>query len=270
MKNFITIADYCTDSLTVQELRSALYGHLDKNPDGFVSFVHSQPSTIHTAFLLQQVLMTESRLGDPNNLVIFVNTDPRLQSKTGVKQAQGAQLVVARTKSGAWVYGPNAGYCFSLIADQISYLYIYHGQDKGSQFRSRDLYMKVGALLLEEKQDEMELEELKIRDIPNLEGYYVGHIDNYGNIKTTIPRSFLKGKYHNGDKIKVTIGNTTHEAYVVDNIFGKEPDVLVVAPGSSGKIDDPFLEVVVWQHLPLQSGLKFFPQARPGDTVTLA
>ncbi|MFA6005922.1 MAG: hypothetical protein WC775_05570 [Patescibacteria group bacterium] len=270
MKNFIALADYCSDSLTVQELRSALYGHLSANPTGFVSFVHSSPSTIHTAFLLHQLLTTEQRLGDPNNLVVFVNTDPRLQAVKGVEKAQGSQLVVARMRSGAWVYGPNAGFCFSLVQKDIQYLYVYQNQDKGTQFRSRDLYMRVGALLMEEKQDDMELEELKIQDIPALDKYYVGHIDNYGNIKTTIPRSYLKGKYDVGDTISVTIAGVQHKAYFADNIFGKEPDVLVVAPGSSGPIDDPYLEVVVWQHMPLQSARKFYPDAKPGDEIVLA
>lgn len=270
MKNFIALADYCNDTLPIQELRSALYGHLSANPSGFVSFVYSTPTTIHTAFLLHQILITEGRLGDPNNLIIFINTDPRLQSTKGVDKAQGAPLVVARMKNGAWVYGPNAGYSLSLVSKDIEYLYVYHDQDKGTQFRSRDLYMRVGALLMEEKQDEMDFEELKIYDIPQLEGFYVGHVDSYGNIKTTIPRSYLKGKHVYGDQVSITVGKKSHPAYFVDNIFGKEPEVLIVAPGSSGTVDDPYLEVVVWQHFPLKSALKFFPEAKPGDPVTIA
>jgi hypothetical protein len=267
MKNFITIADYCTDSLTTQELRSALLGHLSAPLTSSVSFVASTPSTIHTAFLLKQILNTENRLGNANNLVIFINTDPRIQTNKGVKLAKGANFVVARMKDGAWVCGPNAGYSLSLVMHDIDRLYLYPGLDKGTQFRSRDLYMRVSALLMEEKQDEMELEEIRINDIPALSEFYVGHIDNYGNIKTTMPLSQMKGKHEFGEVVKVTIGNVTKEAYFVDNMFAKEPETLVIAPGSSGAKDDPYLEVVVWQHMPLQSGKKEFPTARPGDTL---
>ena len=270
MRNLIVLADYCSDSLAVQELRSALYGHLSTQFSGYVSFVHSSPSTIHTAFLLHQLLITEQRLGDPNNLVVFMNTDPRLQVTSRVEKVQESPLVIVRMQSGAWVYGPNAGYCLSLVQKDIEYLYVYPNQDEKSQFRSRDLYMRIGALLIEEKEDEMDLEELKIHNIPALDKFYIGHIDSYGNIKTTIPRSYLKGKYGFGDTVSVTIGIVTKKAFLVDNIFGKGLDVLVVAPGSSGSVDDPYLEIAVWQHSPLQSARKFFPAAKPGDEVALA
>src|SRR3989344_6782594 len=104
MRNLIVLADYCSDSLAVQELRSTLYGHLSTQFSGYVSFVHSSPSTIHTAFLLHQLLITEQRLGDPNNLVVFMNTDPRLQVTSRVEKVQESPLVIVRMQSGAWVY----------------------------------------------------------------------------------------------------------------------------------------------------------------------
>ena len=269
MKNLIVIADYSADSLTTQELRSALIGHLSTPLSSELSFVHSTPSTVHTAFLVRQILITEERLGDPNNLVIFVNTDPRLQTHTGVKLSQGAQFVVAKLKSGAWLCGPNAGYTFSLIRNEIAYLYLYPDYDKGNQFRSRELYMKIASLLMEEKQDEMQLEEIRNTDIPALSEYYLGHIDNYGNMKTTIPNSYMKGKFEYGDKVKVTLGKQTKEAFYTDNMFGKEPGMLVLAPGSSGPKDDPYLELIIWQHYPDSSARKAFPQAKPGDVIIL-
>jgi len=270
MKNLIVIADYCADSLTNQELKSSLMGHLNGPLTSQMSFVHSTPSTIHTAFLLRQILITESRLGDPNNLVIFINTDARIQTNKGVKLAQGSQFVVAKIKNGAWVCGPNAGHSFSLIRNDIERLYLYPGLDKGNQFRSRELYMRVSALLIEEKQDEMELEEIRNNDIPALEEFYVGHVDNYGNVKTTIPNSYMKGKFEYGEKLKVSVGGLTKEAFYMDNMFGKEPGTLVIAPGSSGLIDDPYLEILIWQHYPDSSAKKEFPKVRPGDVVKLS
>lgn len=267
MKNLIIIADYCSDSLTTQELRSAFLGHLNQSFNRELSFVHSTPSTIHTAFLLKQILLTESRLGDPNNLVIFVNTDPRLQAVKGVRLSQGAQFIIAKLKNGAWLCGPSAGNSFSLIRDEIEYLYLYPNLDKGSQFRSRELYMRVAALLVEEKQDEMQLEEIRNNDIPVLNEFYIGHIDNYGNMKTTITNSYMKGKHEYGEKVKVSLNGQTKEAVYTDNMFGVGPDVLVLAPGSSGMPDDPYLELIIWQHYPDSSARKAFPQAKPGDEI---
>lgn len=267
MKNLIVIADYCTDSLTTQELQSAAIGRLSKPLTSQISFVHSTPSTIHTAFLLKQVLLTETRLGNANNLVIFVNTDPRLQTIKGVKQAQGANFVVAKMKNGAWISGPNAGHSLSLIRQDILYLYLYPNLDRGTQFRSRELYMRIAALLMEEKQDEMELEEIRNNDIPVLNDFYIGHIDNYGNMKTTIPNSYMKGKHEYGEKIQVTLNGQTKEAVYSDNLFGQEPGVLVLSPGSSGMPNDPYLELAIWQHYPDSSALKAFPQAKPGDEI---
>lgn len=267
MKNLIIIADYCSDSLPTQELRSAVLGHLRAPLNASISFVDSTPSTIHSAYLLNQILITEARLGDPNNVVVFVNTDPRLQTTKGVRLSQGAQFVMMKLKNGAWVCGPNSGNCFSLIRQEIEYLYLYPNFDKGNQFRSRELYMRVCALLMQEQEDEMELEEIRNNVIPALDAFYIGHIDNYGNLKTTIPHSFMKGKHEYGEKIKLAVGGVTKEAFYVDNMFGKEPDTLILAPGSSGPINDPYLEIVIWQHYPDSSALSAFPKAKPGDVV---
>lgn len=269
MKNLIIIADYCSDSLTTQELLSSLRGHLNQPLISEVSFVSSTPNTIHTAFLTKQILTTEERLGDPNNLVVFVNTDSRLQTMKGIEQAQGAEFVVARLANGAFVCGPNAGHSFSLISNEIEYLYLYSGLDKGTQFRSRELYMPICALLMNEKQDEMELLEIRKDIIPTLDKNYIGHIDNYGNLKTTISNSFMKGKYEFGEKVGVIIGNSEKEAYYVNNMFAKEPGVLVIAPGSSGPKADPYLELIVREYFPLNSARIFFPSVKPGDKVAI-
>lgn len=259
MKNCIVIADYCIDSLMSQELRSTLLGHLNGKTDASISFVHSTPNTIHTGFLLKQIMLTEERMGDANNTVFFVNTDAHIQ----------AEFVVLRMKNGAFVCGPNAGYSFSMVRNDIEYVYRYADLDTDTQFRSRELYMRICALLMQGLEDEMDLDEIRNNDIPNLEGFYVGHVDNYGNIKTTIPHSYMKGRHQFGDEINVTIGNKAQKAVYSHTMFGYKPDALVIVPGSSGKPDDPFLEVAVWQHLPLKGGRLFFPDVSPGDMVTI-
>jgi S-adenosylmethionine hydrolase len=168
-----------------------------------MSFVHSYPSTIHTSFLLNQVVQTEERYGIPREVVIFVNTDPRIAGEAGVEKAEGAKGVILKLANGITVIGPNAGYCFSLIKSKIETLYTYEGLEKGSQFRSRDLYPPVIAYLMDYLEDEMDLSEGDRGLVPDYRGVHVAHVDNYGNIKTTIKHSDFKGKYEYGDEVTV-------------------------------------------------------------------
>lgn len=248
MKKLIVVSDWVNDNLSCQEFRSAFEGYLSSENYGNISFVSSTPSTIHTGFLLSQVVETEERLGKPLSTVIFVNTDPRLQAKTSVEKNQGSKFTFAKLKSGIFVCGPNAQYCYSLIKNKIDAFFVYQGFEKGSQFRSRDLYARFCAHLVEEKEDELDLEEISLDEILDLSGYYIGHIDNFGNIKTTIKSSQLKGHYRYGDVIKIKINKIEKKARYVTGLFGGNVGELVIYPGSSGQKDDPYLEISVWRH----------------------
>jgi len=263
MKNAILIADYANDSLTVQELRSTLLGHLNGRAPASISFVSSSPNTINSSYLLKQILITEEHWGDPNNLVLFVSADARTNLNTA------SPFLLMKHRSGAWVCGPNAGYSFSMIRTEIAYLYKYPNLHEGAQLRSRDLYMRLMALLMMEQDDTMELEDLHQDAIPALTGFYVGHVDTFGTLKTTVPHSFMKGKHVIGSSVSVTVGDTTTKAFYTDNLFGFQPGALVIAPGSSGSPDDPLLEIGVWEHLPLLGARKYFQHAAVGLKVQL-
>lgn len=272
MKKLIIVADWAHDLVTCQEVRSALEGFSKNAQDMRISFVSSTPSTIHTSYILQQLVRTEERYGKPGQTVFFQNTDPRLQSTEGVQQAMGAEFIIIRLKSGLYVCGPNAGYDFSLIKPSIEYVYRYPGLDKGSQFRSRDLYARVSAHLMDEMEDELDLEEEPSNCIPELRGYYVGHIDNYGNIKTTITHSDLKGKIELGEKVEITINQVTKSALYVNNLFGGVPGELVIYPGSSGDSTNPYLEISIWRHFTekdISTGAHVFNMPRPGAEILI-
>jgi hypothetical protein len=270
MKKLIVVADWASDSLTNQEFRSAVEGFAENPKDVSMSFVSSTPSTIHTAFLLSQLIETEKRYGRPMDTVIFQNTDPRIQATTSSDEAKGAEFVVVLLKSGLYICGPNAGYSLSFLRDQIQAVFTYPGFDKGSQFRSRDLYARISAHLMDAMEDDLELEETHINSIPALEGKYIGHIDNYGNIKTTFTSEDLKGKYDYGDEIEIKINQVTKKVTYVKNLFGGNPGELVLYPGSSGKIEEPFLEISIWRHFTEENpttGLHAFNLPRPGMEV---
>lgn len=272
MKKLIVIADWAADSLNCQEVKTAVEGFLKKSGGANISFVASTPSTLHTGFLLQQLCLTEEKYGDPNQAVIFQNTDPRIQTDEGVREAKGAEFVVVKLKSGIYLCGPNAGYDFSLVRNQVEIIFTYPGLDKGTQFRSRDLYSRVCAHLMDEMEDELELEEELANIIPGLQDFYVGHIDNHGNIKSTITHEDLKGKYEYGSSIEIVLNEVTKKAKYVENLFGGTPGELVIYPGSSGSKDNPYIEISVWRHFTEKNpttGLAQFNNPRPGQVIKI-
>ncbi len=272
MKKLIVVADWASDSLTNQEVKTAVEGFL-KDPTGInISFVASTPSTLHTSFLIQQLVEVEERYGRPMETVIFQNTDTRLQSTVGVEQSKGADFIVIRLKSGMYLCGPNAGYDFSLIRHKIDEVYMYAGLDKGSQFRSRDLYSRVSAHLMDAMEDEMGLEETRLDIIPELRGHFVAHVDNYGNIKTTITHEDMKGKYELGQEVHVKLNGVEKKVKFVSNLFGGTPGTLVIYPGSSGLKDNPYMEISIWRHFTEPNpttGAHEFNMARPGMEITI-
>jgi len=272
MKKLIVISDWAGDSLNRQEFKSAVEGFLQTATNLNLSFVCSTPSTIHTAFLLSQIVQIEERYGRPLETVIFQNTDPRLQTQAPLEKAKGAEFIVIRLRSGIYLCGPNAGYDFSLARDKIDEVYLYPDLDKGSQFRSRDLYARVCAHLVDELEDELELEETERNIIPVLVGRYVAHIDNHGNIKTTIKHADLKGKYEYGEMVEIVINKICKKAKFVSNLFGGTSGELVIYPGSSGSKDNPYLEISVWRHFTEKNhttGLHEFNFPLPGAAVEI-
>jgi hypothetical protein len=248
MKKLIVIGDLFTDSLTCQEIKSATEGYLKSPVDVDMSFVTSTPSTIHTAFLVSQIVQTEETLGRPIETVIFQNTDPRIHTTDSLDKAEGAIPMIIKLKSGIYLTGPNAGNVYSMIKDKIDVAFEYKGVNVHGQFHSRDLYSRISAHLMDYMEDELELDEIGIDVIPALVGAYIAHIDNFGNIKTTITHEVFKGKYEYGDMVNVKINNVKKAAKYVPSLFGGVPGELVIYPGSSGQKDNRFLEITIWRH----------------------
>lgn len=157
MKNCIVIADWARDPFTVEECRSALLGHLNGKTPSLLSFIPVQNDREAGAGL-KRIMDTEQRIGDPNNLVYFISVDEKSTQP----------FYILRMKNGAIVCGPNSGYSFSYIYKDIEYLYQYSKQPllhHENLFLSRDLFAPILALLVTEKIDEMELEEVRVSGI---------------------------------------------------------------------------------------------------------
>lgn len=273
MRNLVIIADWASDSLSCAEVKTAVLGFLSENTIPDITFVASTPSTIHTSFLIEQMSYDVSRYGDPEKTVIFQNTDPRIKNALFSGNPFNGKLLLLKLTNNLWIFGPNAGYDFSLVKKNINQVFYYPNFEKGGQFRSRDLYARLAAHFIVEKEDELDLQEISHDAIPSITGYYVAHIDNYGNIKTTIKKSSLKGKVEYREKVKVKINNTVKEMTYVEGLFKYQPDQLIIYPGSSGRVDDPYLEISVWRYFDNENknktGSYYFNNPSPGDPIEL-
>jgi len=271
MKKLIVVADWVDDSLTCQEVRSATEGFLQSPEHAQITFVSSTPHTIHTAFLLNQISETEEHYGRPLDTVIFQNTDP-MQEHTEEYGGIGAELFIIRLKSGLHILGPNSGNVFSLIKPKIEEVFCYKGLEMSGQFRSRDVFAKLSAYFMDSLQDDLELDEMHTNLIPELQSYYVGHIDNYGNIKTTIKESELKGKFTPGAELSVTINNVTQKATYLKNLYDGQQESLILYPGSSGNPLDLFMEISICTDLTQENaktGIHLFNNPKPGMKIML-
>lgn len=272
MKKLIIIADWATDTLSCQEVRSVVEGYLKNSKGATITFVHSAPSTINTAFLVSQVVEIEERYGRPLETVIFQETDPRLHADHALKNAEGAKPLIIRLKSGIFLIGPNAGYDFSLVKDKIEEVFEYKELNVVGQFHSRDLYARIVAHLMDEMEDELELDEISSSLISQLVDHYVAHIDNFGNIITLISHSYFKGKFEYGDNVTITINKIKKKAKYVTNLFGGERGELVIYPGSSGKLDDRYLEITIWRHFTEENpttGVHVFNNPKAGMKIQI-
>ena len=248
MKKLIVVADLAFDALSRAEIKITVEGFLKNSNASNISFVGSTPSTIHTGFLVNQLVEDVERYGRPLETVIFQNTDPRLHSRQSIEKASGAKPVIIKLKSGIYLLGPNSGYDFSMIKNRIEELYIYNGLNEKGQFHSRDLFSRLSAHLMDYMEDELEFEEISTNIIPELDKFYIGHIDNFGNIKTTIVEENFKGKYEYGELVNLKINEIVKKAKYVTNLFGDIPGELVIYPGSSGKKENRFLEISIWRY----------------------
>ncbi len=270
MKKLIVIADWVPDSLSCQEFRSVVEGYLKQPSLLKMSFVSSTSSTINTGFLANQIQLTEVKYGKPLETVVFVNTDPRISDQE--EKRSGSQFIIVRLLSGLYVCGPNAGNSFSMIKKYVENVFNYSSLEENTQFRSRDTYARICSYLVDQLEDDLDLEEQHSNIIPTLDNYYIGHIDNFGNIKTTIPYSYLKGKYEFNDEIQITINKTTKKIPFVKGLFLSVKGKLSIYPGSSGEKNDPFMEISLWRDFNDKeqlSGSDLFKNSKPGDQIII-
>ena len=263
-KKLIVISDWADDSLNRQELSISVQGYLNNPGFPVVSFVSSTPSTIHASFLATQVVEVEERLGRPLETVIFVDCDLHTESAE-------SQLLIIRLKTGLYLIGPNAGYSFSGVKSKIDRAFNYPELIPDSKFRARDTSSRLIAHLLESMQDDLKLDEVHLDQIPQLQGFYIGHIDNFGNLKTTVTEELIKGIYSYGQRIPVRVNGKTHHLRYVEHLSKGQMGEFIIYPGSSGDKLNPNIEIAYYTDFSskhMENAATIY-EARPGMEMTI-
>lgn len=256
MKKLIVVADWANDSLYASEYKSAVAGYVDSQNTLDISLVNSTNSSISASFLLSQAALTEQRLGEPHNTVIHIGTEPRNTTDP---------FLVIKLTSGIYVCGINNEYTFTLIKDSIEKAFGYRVEAAASGFMSRDVYSRVIAHLLQSLEHDLDLEEIHTNTIPQLQETYIGHIDVFGNMITTVKHEDISAKYSEGDEIEAKIGSEIKKAVYKKNIWSGENGQLIIGPSSFGPLDNPYVSIVVKSG----SASALFQDAKTGTQVQL-
>jgi S-adenosylmethionine hydrolase len=232
MRPFIhVITDYGTGDPAFGEVAQRIYSLIPNSVLHFTS-VHAF-DTLATGFWIAQFGLGPH----PEQSYIFANTAPRKDKKEAREHNEGERMMYAKLKSGVAVMAVNAGYCFSLIKDEIDDFKTVTVANKGSQFRSRDFYPEALAKVVQGQSLGKSVNPISIPDAP---GQMVAWVDGYGNMKTTIRRSAVD--YTLGEKVKVIINGVFRTALVAGGNFSVAEGELSFSPGSSG-YKDPFMEL---------------------------
>lgn len=273
MKKLIVVADWASDPLYFTQFQTAIEGHVkDLSAPLLMRRVPVTPSTIHASYIVRQLIETESRMGRPEETVIYVQTDARSESADVRESPKGAPLYINRLSNGIFVVGTNAGYTFSLIKDQIAEVFTYGMQSNATQFSARDVYARTCAYLMDYMEDELEFDEAHSSTMLELPNHRVGHVDVFGNIQTTITVEDVRGHVELHQQTEVNVnGHVLHATYLPHR-YAHAPGSLVLAASSTGDTDNPFMELSVWnQNLRdgAHSAAALFHHPIPGDHVVL-
>lgn len=232
-QNLIIIADYGVGDPAFTEVTMQIRNKIP----GVTIIPQSVPpfSTLNTGFWIYQLALTKNI----SNTYIFSNTAPRKHESKAQKNNSGEKLMYAKLKNGFEIIAVDAGFTFSFIKPYITEFKNINVDNHGSQFRSRDIFPQAIADVLHGTYSLITTDQ-DTESIPNVPESVIASIDGYGNIKTTIRHSHIQKT--NGEKLQITIGDTTHEATYTNGTFNVEDGQLAFAPGSSGH-EDKFMEL---------------------------
>lgn len=218
-------------------------------------------ATLAAGFCIAQLGLNDA----PQGSIIYHNVAPRTDDEQARLSNAGEGLAFARLPTGVRIIGVNAGHAFSFVRDVAEELCWAAVADKGSQFRSRDLFPQAASAIALGQPDALAAK-IDPSEIPNVPQNCIAYIDGYGNLKTTIKRS--TSTIADGSTIRVRIADVEQQAIASSGSFAVEPNQLAFAPGSSGWTSNQG-EETCWMELFLRSGSAWELFNRPPVGATI-
>lgn len=238
------VCDYQAGGLEFAEIITRFYQHLPE-PEKILIQQTSVPSldTVAVGFVTAQCALSEFS----GKMFIYGNAAPRRDQSKAIKNNQDHGIKYARLKNGAEVMNVNSDFAFAFLKDQIVEFRNLDCANSGSQFRSRDFFPEAVSRVMK-KDPTVFLEELDIKQIPDLPNNLVAWTDGFGNIKTTMRKSDLEAmKLQPGQQVQVRLNGVTTLGIVAIGGFAVDRGVLAVNIGSSG-YENPFVELFLRVH----------------------
>lgn len=259
-KKLIALSDWNADSIYRAEFIQALQPVVDAETAGSIIHVSCTSSSIHAGFLLQQLVLTEERHGNPTNTVIYC----------GLEDISGhSPLFVIRLASGIVVVGENIDYVFSFVKRKMVEVFTYQTTANKTSFSSRDIYAHIVALLLKSAEKDMDLEQTHTNMVFEMDAHAVGHIDVFGNIITTYTLQDAKEHYEYLDSPIVSVGHSSLHCIFVQQPLLQSDRQLYIGPSSWGLPSNPYLVIAVNNAYNTTSAYSAFGKPNIGSALKL-
>ncbi|MFC1659026.1 hypothetical protein ACFL0U_00470 [Pseudomonadota bacterium] len=256
LPNITIIADYSIQpgDLAFKEVVAKLRGFI---PNSSVDIAPISPfNTVETGFVLAETALNATH---PYNAYL-VNTAPRKDDKKERDKNEGEKLAVAvLPHNHSLIAGVNSGYTFSYVK-QYAEIYELDIPNKGSQFRSRDIYPAILYVLIK-GQTEISKEELHEILPAHIADYYpkgikniikrkidnseipdpmenaIIYTDGYGNLKAHLDKD--NHVHLEGRKFTIYINSKLCQAILTEGSFDVKDGEFALSTGSSGwKVGD--------------------------------
>lgn len=209
-------------------------------------------STIATGFCIYQLSLDGEIWEDSEKgIYIFSNTAPRRDDPNPRRENEGEHVVYVKLNNGLELFATLSGYTLSFVKPLIEDLRVVKVDNRGSQFRSRDRYPEPLSKIIHKDYSVLG-DKLDIRSIPDPPRDRIAYVDGYGNIKLTTRVSDVD--FRHGERIRVDAGKKSLYGVYTEGMFSIKEGDLSVSPGSSGPIEDRFLQVSIrlgnaWERL---------------------
>ncbi|MCA9372384.1 hypothetical protein KC726_05865 [Candidatus Woesebacteria bacterium] len=249
MKKLIVIADWAKDPVYLQSLRTIVEGFIENPQRIRLESVPVTSSSRHAAFVLQHISQQEEELGVPLETIILQDISITHDFDS---------LYVLRLKSGLMILSTNIEYSLSMVKQNVDVIQQYSNIEQKQFTSPLALLGRAASLFLDYKEDDLELDEAHTGLIQEVQNHFVGHIDSFGNIITTLTHEDLRGKYSFSDEVTFHIGSTkTISAQYLKEYRESESPILIES--LFGLPHSRYLMVVG----------DFIHKIHPGDTLSI-